>query len=75
MHELARSGTEILLLGARVNHLWYALPLIVVVSLVYAATRHEDPQLIVAGATRVSVMITGFMLAVFAVLYLVSAWL
>ena len=32
--------------------LWYAAPLIVAVSLVYAATRHEEPAPILAHALR-----------------------
>jgi hypothetical protein len=54
------------------NNFWYALPLIVSVSLVYAATRHEEVGPILAHAFRVAVWIIGFMLLVFAVLYLVS---
>ncbi len=56
------------------NPLWYALPLIVVVSLVYAATRHEDAVSILTHALRIGVWIVGFMLSVFAVLSLIS-WL
>ncbi len=54
------------------NALWHALPLIVVVSLVYAATRHEDAGFILAHALRVGVWIVGFMLTVLAVLSLIS---
>ena len=51
---------------------WFALPLIVSVSLVYSATRHEEVGAILAHAFRVAVWITGFMLIVFGVLYLIS---
>ena len=51
---------------------WFALPLIVSVSLVYAATRHEEVGAILSHAFRVAVWIAGFMLLVFGVLYLVS---
>jgi len=51
---------------------WFALPLIVSVSLVYAATRHEEVGAILAHAFRVAVWIVGFMVLVFGVLYLVS---
>jgi hypothetical protein len=54
--------------------LWYAVPLIVAVSLVYAATRHEQIGPILRHATRVAVWIAGFMLVVFAVIQSVS-WL
>jgi len=65
---------RLLLAAWAINPLWYALPLIVVVSLVYAATRHEDAGFILAHAIRIGVWIVGFMLTVFAVLSLIS-WL
>ncbi|MGA2254084.1 MAG: hypothetical protein ABSG53_05425 [Thermoguttaceae bacterium] len=51
---------------------WYALPLIASVSLVYAATRHEEVGAILTHAFRVAVWIIGFMILVFGILYLVS---
>jgi heme/copper-type cytochrome/quinol oxidase subunit 2 len=57
-----------------VNQMWYALPLIVVVSLVYSATRHEEMQPILAHAARLGIFITVFMTIVFGVLFFVS-WL
>jgi hypothetical protein len=62
-----------LLFGA-INQLWYALPLILVISLVYAATRHELMGPILVHAVRLGVWITGFMVAIFAVLLAVSWW-
>jgi hypothetical protein len=56
------------------NDLWYALPLIVSVSLVYAATRHEQMGPILGHAVRIGVWIAGFMGAILGVLLLVS-WL
>ena len=53
------------------NSFWFALPLIVSVSLVYAATRHEEVGAILSHAFRVAVWIAGFMLLVFGILYLV----
>ena len=61
-----------LLLALANNHNWYLLPLAVVISLVYAATRHEDSSAILAHAGRFFVLIAGFMLAVFGVLFLIS---
>ncbi len=65
-----------LLLFAKLNvgtsDVWYALPLIVVVSLVYAATRHEQMAPILSHAVRIGVWIAGFMVIVFAVLLLVT---
>lgn len=54
------------------NQLWYALPLIVTVSLVYGATRHEYMGPILQHAWRAGVWILGFMAAIALVLYLVS---
>ena len=51
---------------------WFALPLIVSVSLVYAATRHEEVGAILSHAFRVAVWIAGFMVLIFGILYLVS---
>ena len=48
--------------------LWYALPLIVSISLVYAATRHEEIGPILVHAGRFAVWIIGFMLIVLVVL-------
>jgi hypothetical protein len=58
-----------LLLAARINELWYALPLIVVVSLVYAGTRYERPGDILIGSVRSGVWICGFMGIIFAILW------
>ena len=52
-------------LFAAINQFWYSLPLIVVVSLVYSATRHELMQPILVHAGRTAVWITGFMVVVF----------
>ena len=59
-------------LGA-INMMWYSLPLIVVISLVYSATRHEAMNVILGHALRLGVMITGFMLAIMVVLAVI-AW-
>ena len=66
---------ELPLLLARINDMWYALPLIVSVSLVYAATRHEPADEILRHAARVAAWIIGFMLVVFALLYFISSLL
>ena len=60
------------LLIAQVNYLWYAVPLIIAVSLVYAATRHEAIVPILLHAARLALWITGFMAAIFVVLFLIS---
>jgi hypothetical protein len=63
-----------LLANLLINDLWYALPLVIVVSLVYAATRHEAMQPILVHAGRIGVWIVSFMAVVFAVLLLLSWW-
>lgn len=52
--------------------LWYAVPLIVVISLVYSASRYEAPPRILRRAARLSITIAGFMLAVLGVLIALS---
>jgi hypothetical protein len=52
--------------------LWYAVPLIVSVSLVCAATRHEELGPILNHAVRFSAWIVVFMLVVMAVLWLMG---
>lgn len=63
------------LLAVRINDLWYSLPLIVVVSLVYSATRHELPRPIAGGAVRMAAWISGFMVIGFAILFAISSML
>jgi hypothetical protein len=52
--------------------LWYALPLIVAISLVYAATRHERMRAILLHAGHTALWIFGFMAVVFVLLVLLS---
>ncbi len=56
------------------NDLWYALPLVIAVSLVYAATRHEAMEAIIPHAVRAGTWIVGFMIAVFLFLGFISLW-
>jgi len=63
-----------LIAGLTDSHLWYAVPLIVTISLVYAATRHEQMKPILQHAFHTVRWIVGFMAAVFIVLALVSWW-
>ena len=52
--------------------LWYAVPAIIAVSLVYAATRHERMRPILVHASRMALWTFGFMFLIFAVLELMS---
>ena len=54
--------------------IWYAVPIITSVSLVYAATRHEELGPILVHAVRFAIWILVFMAIVFAVLQLLSWW-
>ncbi len=63
---------NILLASMHVRDFWYALPLIVAVSLVYAATRHELMGPILSHALRIGVWIVGFMMIILAVLLTIS---
>lgn len=56
------------------NQIWYLLPLLVSVSLVYGATRHELMGPILIHAWRSAVWMVSFMFTIFVVLFLVS-WL
>ena len=53
--------------------MWYAVPLVVVISLVYAATRHELMKPILLHAARWMAWIFGLMTVVFLVLNLISS--
>jgi len=66
---------SLLLVAITVNKIWYALPLIVAVSLVYSATRHEAMQPIARHAAGCATWIVGFMVAAFLVLTLIDQWL
>ncbi len=61
-----------LLVAMEIHDFWYALPLIVAVSLVYAATRHERMRPSLTYALRVGIWIVGFMLVVLVVLQVIS---
>ncbi|MEM9186943.1 MAG: hypothetical protein AAGB00_10650 [Planctomycetota bacterium] len=62
------------LLAAGAERLWYAAPLIVTISLVYASTRHEETRPILSHAARFGGWILVFMLVVGAGLQ-VLGWL
>lgn len=65
---------HILLAVTGAARLWYAVPLITSVSLVYAATRHEQMGPILIHAARFAIWILVFMAIVLAVIQLMS-WL
>jgi hypothetical protein len=59
-------------LGAGAARMWYAVPLITSVSLVYAATRHEQMGQILIHALRFAIWIVVFMAVVLAVIQFMS---
>lgn len=60
-------------LATAIADIWFALPLIVAISLVYAATRHEEMPTILLRAARVFGWITAFMAVAFALLMFISS--
>lgn len=56
------------------TYLLYYVPLIITISLVFGATRHEDTRLIIKHSAHTARWITGFMGIIFGVL-LVIGWL
>lgn len=61
-----------LLFAVGIHQMWYALPLVVAISLVYAATRHEYMAPIFQHALRFAAWIVIFMAVVLGVLMAVS---
>ena len=62
----------IAMLLAQGSAYWHVLPLVVVVSLVYRATRHEEWPLILRRAVRDVVFILSFMFAILLVLWAIQ---
>ncbi len=56
-------------------YIGYALPLVVVISLVYAATRHEELPAIFRHAFGCATWIVALMVVVGLIMAVVSAWL
>jgi hypothetical protein len=55
------------------NKLWHLAPLIVAISLVYGATRHEEMRAILIQAYRTAAWLTGFLAAIF-VIFAILSW-
>ena len=56
------------------TYLLYYVPLIITISLVFGGTRHEDMNLVLRHAWHTARWITGFMLIIFVVLWVLE-WL
>ena len=74
MIDIVSAGLWPLLTSLGALRIWYAEPLIVSVSLVCAATRHEEMRAILIHAARFGLWIVVFMLIVLAVIQFLT-WL
>ena len=63
-----------LFLLALTPRLFYAVPLVVVISLVYGATRHEYLPEILAHSLRWAVRVVGIMAIIFGLIWVVGFW-
>ena len=57
------------------SRLWYSLPLIITISLVYGATRDERMPQILEHSARFAIQTIGFLAAIIAVAAVVLTWL
>jgi hypothetical protein len=53
-------------------NIWYSVPAIIAISLVYSATRHEEMGPILRHAVRLGLWIGGFMAVFFLLLWFMS---
>lgn len=60
------------MMSISLTYLLYFVPLLIAISLVYAATRHEDMQLIRHHALHTAYWITVFMGSIFLVLFILG---
>tara|TARA_B100002052_G_C15752487_1_gene538406 strand:- start:267 stop:452 length:186 start_codon:yes stop_codon:yes gene_type:complete len=58
-----------------INQLWYLLPLVISISLVYGATRHEFMAPILYQSYKSAVWILGFVGVISVILFLISLML
>ncbi len=54
------------------TYLMYYIPLIISISLVFGATRHEDTRMIMKHAFYTARWITSFMVAIFLILLVIN---
>jgi len=59
-------------LAGLLPNVYYAAPLVVAISLVYGATRHEHPVEIIKHSLRSIIWVVGFMAVIMAVIWLAS---
>lgn len=66
-------ASDCIVLAAQLPVLYYMFPLTAAISLVYSASRYEDPQAILKKSFRLFMQITVFMLGVLLLLYFLSS--
>tara|TARA_Y100000588_G_C13710989_1_gene692915 strand:+ start:123 stop:320 length:198 start_codon:yes stop_codon:yes gene_type:complete len=59
---------------ASINVYWFVLPLVIIISLVFSATRHEHWKPIVSGAIRTGTWLLVFLAIFFLLLFVISWW-
>jgi hypothetical protein len=57
-----------------INVYWFVPPLVIAISLVYAASRHESWRRIWTHAARLSAMLLAILVATTLVLLLINSW-
>ncbi|MEL7499353.1 MAG: hypothetical protein AAFN77_17225 [Planctomycetota bacterium] len=62
------------LMLAMTPRIYFAIPLIIVISLVYGATRHETLREIVDHSIRSLIWVVGFMAAILAIIWVAGFW-
>ncbi len=65
---------EILAISIWDARIWWSIPLVLVISLVYGATRHEELREILVQAYKSAVWVVSFMLIIFAVIWVAGYW-
>ncbi len=68
------TSTLLLAQSAMDARIWWSMPLIAVISLVYGATRHENVREVLIHAWKSAVWVVSFMLVIFAVIWLAGYW-
>ena len=63
-----------LVLFSSALRMWYVIPLVICISMVYAATHHESMSLIMRRAFRTSCWILGFMFFAFVILFTIQTF-
>ncbi len=57
------------------NKLWHLVPLVVAISLVYGATRHEEMKQIIVQSYRTAAWLLTFLGIIFVIFAVLSWWL